>query len=138
MEELLIEAVRRVNKTLKYYEKDYIEAKRTPYVDREVCKSFQQYIEIRFNMECYNSLDPLLSKLEKDFGGFLFKCISLKDSDERKRRFKEATMSLIDIKEVINPDENLKNELEELKSKMGGSKITFNSVKCKVILKINE
>lgn len=130
--------MRRINATLRYYEKEYIELKRIPFLEREVCKSFEQFVEIRFNMESYNSGDPLLMKLEEDLGGHLFRCTNLEGPDEVKKRFKWATVELISTEDVENPDENLKNELDQLKSRIGGSKITFNSVQHKIKLIIDE
>ena len=51
---IIKELTSRVNKTLNYYEKDYISAKRTPDIDKEVCTSFEDYVEIRFNYEAYH------------------------------------------------------------------------------------
>jgi hypothetical protein len=128
--------VKRVNETLRYYEKEYIELKRTPDSDREVCQSFEQYVEIRFNMESCRV--PELLDLEKLTGGHLFNCTSIKNQDSVRRRFSSATIELIGPDDFDNPNDFIREELEKIKKFLGGSKISFNSVKCRIKIQIDD
>lgn len=128
--------VKRVNDTLRYYEKEYIELKRTPTTEKEVCTSFEHYIEVRFNMECCKI--PELLDLENLTGGHLFSCTSIINPDEARRRFSSATVELLSPEEVENADESLRNALEVVKKYLGGTKISFNSVKQRIKITIDE
>lgn len=122
--------VARVNNTLSYYEKDYISVKRTPFSERERCTSFEQYIEARFNFECYQI--PELRDAILATEGHLFSCISLENPDTFKRRFSQATVILLDPETLIESDETLKNEILKIHDFIGGSCIKFNNVKKKI------
>lgn len=128
--------IQRVNSTLRYYEKEYIELQRTPNLDREKCFSFEQFIEIRFNMECCRI--PELCHIQELLGGHLFICRSLENPDELRRRFSLATVSLITVEEIENPNEELISELARVKEFLGGSVVKFNSVKQKIKYTIYE
>ncbi len=136
MEKILRALIQRVNSTLKYYEKEYIEVQRTPELEREKCMSFEQFIEIRFNMECCRV--PELAGLEKVLEGRLFSCVELDGSDEVKRRFTTATVELVTPEMLENPPQSLIDELERVRIALGGRKIKFNSVKQKVKFEVNE
>ena len=126
--------VGKVNSTLSYYEEDYTSAKRTTDLANERCHSFEQYIEIRFNFEA--SKIPELSLLVEEFGGRLFSAVELEEGDKAKRKFKLATIRLIDPKLLVGEDETLKDELAKAKEILGGSKISFNNLKKKIKFKI--
>ncbi len=136
MEKTLKALIQRVNSTLKYYEKEYIEVQRTPELEREKCMSFKQFVEIRFNMECCRV--PELAGLEKILEGRLFSCTEMEGGDEVKRRFTTATVELVSPEMLENPPQSLIDELEQVKNALGGRKIKFNSVKQKIKFEINE
>ena len=114
IEKTLKEIVKRVNETLRYYENDYIELKRTAESEKEVCKSFEQYVEIRFNMEASKVTE--FADLQKLTGGHLFICRSLKDADGVRRRFSIATIELVSLSEFENSNEGLKRDFDKVKS----------------------
>ena len=132
----LKDIIRKVNETLRYYEKEYIELKRTPEAEKEVCTSFEHYIEARFNMECCNI--PELSDLERKTEGHLFVCTSIQDPDEARRRFGFATVELISPEDFECADSSILESLEIIKQALGGSKISFNSVKQRIKIQIDE
>lgn len=136
IEDTIKEIVRKVNETLRYYENDYIELKRTPESEKEVCKSFEQYVEIRFNME--SSKLPEFSDIQKITGGHLFICKSLKDADGVKRRFSLATVELISLTKFENSNKYLKEDLDRVRELLGGTKIRFNSVKKRIKVQIDD
>lgn len=128
MEEILKELISRVNSTLGYYEKDYISVKRTPWSDRERCESFEQYVEARFNYECFQIPELYDALIATE--GHLFRCQSLENPDTAKRRFTLACV------ELLNPDpslpESLNIEIEKIFNFFGGRVIKFNNVKKKI------
>lgn len=130
-EEIIKNLISRVNSTLCQYEADWIGCKRTPESEEsEMCSSFEQYVEIRFNYECYEI--PELRKLISDTDGHLFICTGLDDPDTAKRRFTTAHIELINPNEFENPDEEFINDIEQVKKFLGGTKISFNNVKKKI------
>lgn len=129
-EAIIKELIGRVNRTLCYYEKDYISARRTPYESRERIKSFEQYVEIRFNLECCNI--PELYDAVIATGGHLFSCVSLENQDIKKRTFTTATIVLLDPETLPEKDNNLKNEIKKIYEFIGGSVIKFNNAKKKI------
>lgn len=129
-EAIIKELIGRVNRTLCYYEKDYISARRTPYESRERIKSFEQYVEIRFNLECCNI--PELYDAVIATGGHLFSCVSLENQDIKKRTFTTATIVLLDPETLPEKDNNLKNEIRKIYEFIGGSVIKFNNAKKKI------
>lgn len=123
--------ISRVNSTLGYYEKDYISAKRTPYSEEgERCSTFEQYVEIRFNYECFQV--PEFRDLIIATDGHLFSCVSLEDQDIAKRRFSTACLMLINPDNVTDLDNDTKEEIKNLYSLIGGSCIKFNNVRKKI------
>lgn len=136
-EKALKDLIIRVNNTLRYFEKEYIELKRTPESEKEVCESFEQYIEIRFNMESCQI--PEFSKLEEMTDGHLFRCTSIMDPDEVRRRFSLATIELTtsDMFEG-GSSKLLEDELSLVREFIGGSKISFNCVKKRIKIQIDE
>ena len=136
IEKTLKEIVKRVNETLRYYENDYIELKRTAESEKEVCKSFEQYVEIRFNMEASKVTE--FADLQKLTGGHLFICRSLKDADGVRRRFSIATIELVSLSEFENSNEGLKRDFDKVKDIIGGTRIRFNSVKKRIKVQIDD
>lgn len=131
------ETIARVNRTLSYYEKDFISVQRSPWTDKERCQSFEQYVEARFNFEL--SKIPEFEYLCQVFDGKLFGLMDLKDPDPDLRKFKLATFSLPPeeiIKEVISPfpemEPLINDEIEKIKNYLGGKIIKFNNVKQKI------
>jgi len=131
-EQAVKEIVSEINRTLSYFEKDFSSAKRTPESYQERCSSFEDYITNRFNFEA--SKIPELSELVLKTEGKLFKCKSLEGADEKKRRFKLATV-VIDYDNLLSEDDqSLKDEIAKVTEYLGGDLICFNSVKKKIKL----
>ena len=59
LEERLKKIISLVNSTLQFYELDYVSAKRLPEFDKIRCTSFEEYVGIRFNRECYDILPEI-------------------------------------------------------------------------------
>lgn len=137
-EKELRDVVLEINRTLPYYEKDWMSVKRTPESsDKERCTSFEQFIEARFNYEfCkkYTEFSDLVNFME----GRLFICTSLEEPDPIRRRFKLVEISLVDPKIVPNPSDLFISEFTRLYEYLGGTKIYFNSVKKKIRLRIKK
>ena len=129
LEERLKKIISLVNSTLQFYELDYVSAKRLPEFDKIRCTSFEEYVGIRFNRECYDIL-PEIADIILRTDGKLFYCESLEDPNLAKRRFKTAT---IIINEKL-PENGLVTEkdIEDVKKFLGWTKIKFNSVKKKI------
>ena len=130
LNDVIKDVISRVNSTLSIYEAEWISCKRTPTSEREVCKSFEQFIEIRFNYEC--SKVPELQKILEDTGGHLFFCKSLEDVDLEKKRFTLAHLELLSPDDFVDESGIILKELEEVRNFLGGSKISFNNVKKKI------
>ena len=130
IEEIIKELISCVNSTLGYFESGYVSVKRTPFSEKERIESFKQYVEARFNYECCKI--PELYNAEVMTNGHLFSCIELINPDEIKRKFSTAIVSLVDQKTLVEPDENLINELNKVREFLGGSTIKFNNVKKKI------
>lgn len=133
IEEEIKLAIQKVNSTLGIYEKDYISQQRTPDTDREVCRSFEQFIECKLNYEC--SKLPSLKKLLDETEGHLFFCTKLDEPDLNKRKFKKAHIKVLTSAMVENITDELKSELDEFSERLGGTEFSFNNVKKKI--KIN-
>lgn len=134
----LKQVVLEVNRTLPVYEKDWISVKRTPESEeKERCTCFEQFIEARFNYEfCkrYTEFSDLINFLE----GKAFKCTLLEEPDEIKRRFKNVEITLIDPSIVQDPSDLFLSEYQRLRTWLGGSIISFNSVRKKIRIKIKK
>lgn len=132
LEKRLKEIIGLVNSTLQFYEVDYVSAKRLPNFDKIRCTSFEEYVGIRFNRECFDIL-PEISDVILRTDGKLFYCESLEDPNLSKRRFKSATI-VINENLLKNPENTLINEadIKMVKEFLGWSKIKFNSVKKKI------
>lgn len=102
---------------------------------KERCKTLEQYIEIRFNRECFKI--PELTDLMTITEGKLFECKEIVDPDLKKRKFKSATIT-VNRKLLPTKDENLidEKELDEILEFLNWSEIKFNSVKKKIRLSI--
>lgn len=131
------ETIANVNRTLNYYEKDFISVQRTPWTDKERCQSFEQYVEARFNFELAKI--PEFEYLCQVFDGKLFGLLELKESNPDLRKFKLATFSLPPeevVKEVVSPfpemEPLINDEIEKIKNYLGGKIIKFNNVRKKI------
>lgn len=124
------EALSSVNSSLFRYECDQVSTERYPKAEKERCKSMEQYIESRFNYEC--SKIPELEELILETEGKLFSCTDIEEPNVAKRRFKMATIEIIDPKTLSEEDQNLISEITEIIEKLGWKKICFNSVKKKI------
>lgn len=119
-----------VNSTLTLYKKGgWIDVRRTPSSAPELMMSLEQFIEARFNREAWNV--PEFNTAEELLGGHLFKC-ELEEPDEMKKRYRSATLTVIDEKLVCEPTQNLIDELDKVRAALGGSRIKFNGVKVKI------
>lgn len=129
LEEIIMKVVSEVNRTLNQYEKDWVSCERVPDI-RERCESFEHFIELRFNRECYKI--PELQKLIIATDGHLFKCTSLDNPNTEKRKFTLAHMEMLDPKLIRDEDVEIKEMLDEALKLFGGRKLSFNSVKKKI------
>lgn len=129
-------AISKVNSTLGMYEKDYISQQRTPETEREVCRSFEQFVECKLNYEC--SKLPRLKKVMRETEGHLFLCTKLLEPDLAKRKFKMAFFKLLTPAMVEDISDELKAELENISESLGGcTEFSFNNVKKKIKLTLN-
>lgn len=133
-ESIIREIIARVNKTLCYYEKDYISVRRTPLTERERMVTFEQYIEARFNFECCKI--PELYDIVVALEGHLWQNVELINPDTSKRRFTEAKITLINPESPTIEDPELKKAIYELAEQLGGSSVRFNNVKKKIKFRI--
>ena len=138
LEKRLKEIISLVNSTLQFYELDYVSAKRLPNFDKIRCTSFEEYVGIRFNRECFDIL-PEISDIILRTDGKLFYCESLEDPNLAKRRFKSATI-VINENLLKDSENSLINEddIKTVKEFLGWSKIKFNSVKKKIKFTVYE
>lgn len=138
LEKRLKEAISLVNSTLRYYETDYVSAKRLPEFDKIRCTSFEEYVGIRFNRECYD-IFPEIADIILRSDGKIFYCESLEEPNLAKRRFKTATI-IINEKLLEDKDVNLitEEDIKKVKDFFGWSKISFNSVVKKIKITIYE
>lgn len=128
--------ISKVNETLIHYKKGgWIDCRRTPDADQEMMESLEQFIDARFNREAWNI--PELRDAEEYLGGRLFSC-TLEEPDENKKRYKQATLTLIDKDDIIEPSQELIDLLNRAKDYLGGTKVKFNSVKVKIKLTIED
>ena len=135
LEKTVLKIISEVNRTLGQYEKDWVSCERIPGV-RERCKSFEHFVELRFNRECYKI--PELQKLVEATDGHLFRCTQLDDPDLDKHKFGTAHVEMLDLSEIRDEDTDIKKMLEEVQKLFGGRKISFNSVKKKIKFKIED
>lgn len=134
MEKILKKVMRNVNRTLGYYKKGgWIDVRRTPTSPQNMVESLEEFVEARFNRECWDI--PELKEALESLDGFLFKC-TLEEPNELDKKFKEATMELVNLGDIEDPTEELGIMLEAVEKFLGGTKIKFNSVKTKVIYEI--
>lgn len=112
MDEVL-NAIKNVLNTLKYYEKDYTSAKRNPIDFQERAKSLSHYVECRLNFEFFKINE--LRKFEEDTDGHLFQVSSI--IGENGRSFDRIIVSL-------NP---LVKDVDKIFNWLGGNCIEFSS-----------
>lgn len=130
MEKNLKKLLVRVNKSLVWYKRGgWVDARRTPTSGINMVNSLEEFIEARFNRECWE-VPELLEACEL-MDGFLFKC-TLIEPDEVRKKFKEAVLTLVSPEDIVNPTEELIKVLTGVSKFLGGTKIKFNSVKVKV------
>lgn len=92
-EEQIKQACADVCSTMKYYEDGgYTSVSRTPVDAPERCDSPEQFLEARLNFECFSI--PELSRFVEELDGYLFKVVEIKEFDKKKRKFKEAYITL--------------------------------------------
>ena len=130
LDKILRGVISKVNSTLGTYEAEWISCKRTPDSEKEVCMSFEQFVEIRFNFECYKI--PELQKLIEVTEGHLFSCTGLDDPDLVKRKFTLAHLEVLNPEMLPEEFEYLRPELDKVVEFLGGKHISFNNVKKKI------
>lgn len=92
-EDRIKQACADVCNTMKYYEDGgYTSVSRTPVDVPERCDSPEQFLEARLNFECFSI--PELIPFVENLDGYLFKVIELKGYDKKRRKFKEAIVTL--------------------------------------------
>lgn len=136
LEKIIRKVVSEVNRTLGQYEKGWVSCERTPGGERERCESFEHFIELRFNRECYKI--PELQKLIIATEGHLFRCTSLEEPDLEKHKFELAHLEMLDLSEIRDEDTDIKEMLTTVQKLFGGRKISFNSVRKKIKFKIED
>lgn len=130
LNEILMSVISEVNRTLSAYEAEWVSCKRSPEVEKEVCKSFEQYVEARFNYEC--SKIPELRDLVIQTDGNLFRCVGMDNPDTSKRRFTWVYFELLRPEDLIPEFEFLRPRLEQVRDLLGGTRLKFNNVKKKI------
>ncbi len=136
LEKIIRKVVSEVNRTLGQYEKDWVSCERIPGGERERCESFEHFIELRFNRECYKI--PELQKLIIATEGHLFRCTSIEEPDLEKHKFELAHLEMLDLSEIRDEDVDIKEMLTTVQELFGGRKISFNSVRKKIKFKIED
>ena len=131
MEKAIKSLISTVNKKMKvtYKGGGWIDARRTPTSGQNMVNSLEEFIDAVFNQECYDI--PELREVEELLGGRLFSC-TLEGEDEARRRYKQATMTMVSPEDIENPSEELIELLETARKFFGGTKINFNSVPTKI------
>ena len=137
MEKIIKSLISTVNKKMKvtYKGGGWIDARRTPTSGQNMVNSLEEFIDAVFNQECYDI--PELREVEELLGGRLFSC-KLEEPDEMKKKYKQATLTLISADDIIEPSEELIKLLDEVRIFLGGTKIVFNSVKVKIKFSIED
>lgn len=128
------ELVSRVNQQLWYYEKGWVSVQRYPDSEKIRPETLEEFIEIRFNFEA--SKIPELSDTILKTEGRLFSCTELVDPDEKKRWYKQAKIKLIDVDDIPDEFNDVKEMVTEVRDVIGGNTICFNGVKRKIKLTI--
>lgn len=120
-----------VNRKMKdtYKGGGWLDCRRTPTSGVNMVNSLEEFIDAVFNQECYDI--PELRDLEELLEGRLFSC-TLEGEDEARRRYKQATMTLVSEDDIENPSEELKELLKAAREFLGGTTIRFNSVPSKI------
>lgn len=127
----LSDVIASINNSLVYFKKGgWIDCKRTPYEqERNFVDSLEEFVEARFNRECFDI--PELAELCEILDGRVFKCV-LEGADDFKKKYRKATITLIDPEEIDNPSQELIDMIEEVRKFLGGNKIKFNGVRIKI------
>lgn len=135
----LRDVISNVNSTLPSYEKNYVSVSRLPKdlgeqeLEIERCTTMSQYIEARFNYECYLYV-PEFREMLSITNGHLFKCSELEGENRVKHNFKQATIVLISMDDIDSSsvDDTFEYKLNQVKDTLGGNCIEFNNVVKKV------
>lgn len=109
-------ALSKVVDTLKYYEKDYVSAKRNPIDSQERSTSMSHYLECRINFEFFK-IDEF-RELEEMTDGHLFVVKFIEG--EREKDYDIATI-------VINDELNI--DVSSIIKYLGGRSMSFSSNK---------
>ena len=156
-------AASRVNTTLHDYDPGFVSATRTSnIVDKEVCNTLEEFVEIRFNRECLEI--PQLSEAVRVSNGHLLICRGLLNPNVKQRKYDKALVTLIEeedidseVDKILQKDNTLNLGIDEIKNRFpevvkdlkislergrtlakevlkGCTKFKFNSVKSKINL----
>lgn len=139
----LREIISKVNESLLWFKPGgWIDAKRTPQGSVNLVETLQEYVEARFNRECFDI--PELTEIFDVFDGKVWVC-ELTDPNEDRRKYGRATLTLVDPNKVYIddnghnvPQEKIIELLGKVRDFFGGSVVTFNSVKVKIEFKVLE
>lgn len=133
-ERLIKTLIEKVNSSLIYYEDNFTSVKRSPDVEKERITNFKQFIEARFNYECcFCDTIPNLKEAALATEGHIFLCTEIEDPNPQKKRFSQATLTLLnpdDVEEGMT--DQIKEWIQSLHKFLNGTQIKFNSVKKKI------
>lgn len=126
-----------VNQSLVWYKGGcWIDVKRTPTSKVNLVENLEEFVEARFNRECFDI--PELKDIFDKFDGKVWKC-KLTEPDEEKRRFKWAEVYLpssrqnfIDSQGNDIPEEEIEDLFNIIQEYFGGNTLTFNGVRQKI------
>jgi len=122
--------IARVNKSIIWYKKGgWIDCRRTPTSGENLVESLEEFIEARFNRECWDL--PEFNEACELLDGKLFIC-TLDGVDEVRKRFRKATLRLVKEEDILDPSPQLLEILKNVREFLGGSSISFNGVRIKI------
>lgn len=125
----LKKAVSLTNGSISWFKRDgYIDCRRTPESGINIVGSLEEFIDARFNRECWDI--PQLNKLCDLLDGHAFEC-QLIGSDEERKRYDLAVFTLVSPDRIENPSEDLIELINSAREWLGGDQITFNCLKVK-------
>ena len=130
MEKNIKDLIARVNRTLVWYKKGgWIDCRRTPNGGENMIQTMDEYVESRFNRESWDV--PELQKAVELLDGHLFKC-SLTGINLQKKKYKEATVTIIEPEEIKDPSPEVLQALIDVEKFLGGKTLKFTSLIAKV------